>query len=234
MKKLAKRLVPVRLFKALVPIWHLCNSVFYQFRYGFPARGIEVIGVTGTDGKTSTSTLITRMLRNSGKKVAMMTTISVDYGDGNGPVDNPSRLTTFGAAKLVNALKRMRQEGVKYLVLEVTSHALHQHRVWGVPISVAVMTNIGHEHLDYHGTFENYRDAKRLLFKHANKNSHGKRIGIVNAEDPSAELFAGDIANPVTYGMKQADLKAEKVKLTPAGSRYVAKIDGEEYRIDCH
>ena len=223
-KKLAKQLVPVGLFKKLAPYWHLLNAVFYQAKAGFPARGIEVIGVTGTDGKTSTSTLIMQMLRESGKKVAMMTTISVDYGDGQGAIPNPTRLTTFSASRLVESLQKMKHEGVEYLVLEVTSHALHQHRVWGVPISVAVMTNIGHEHLDYHGTFENYRDAKRLLFKQANRNKRGKRIGVVNAEDPSATLFAGDIKHPVTYGTKDAIVKAENVKLTPAGSRYTVKI----------
>ena len=163
MRKLVKRLIPSGLFKRLMPYWHLLNSVFYQLIAGFPARDIEVIGVTGTDGKTSTSTLITQMLRNAGKKVAMMTTISVDFGDGEGARPNPTRLTTFGAKQLTDSLKRMKREGVEYLVLEVTSHALHQHRIWGVPISVAVMTNVGHEHLDYHGTFENYRDAKRML-----------------------------------------------------------------------
>ena len=229
MKKLAKRLVPVGLFKAVAPTWHLLNSVYYQTKAGFPARGIEVIGVTGTDGKTTTSTLITELLRQSGKKVAMMTTISVDYGDGQGAHDNPTRLTTFGASELVSSLKKMKKQGVEYLVLEVTSHALAQHRVWGVPISVAVMTNVGHEHLDYHGTFENYRDAKRRLFKLANKNKSGKRIGIINAEDPSAELFASDIKYPVTYGLKSADFVAEDIKLTPSGSNYKVKVRSTKY-----
>lgn len=234
LQKAAKRVVPANLFKTVVPYWHLLKSVAYQTRAGFPARGIEVIGVTGTDGKTSTSTLITQMLRNSGRKVAMMTTISVDYGDGRGSQDNPSRLTTFGAERLTSSLQKMKREGVEFLVLEVTSHALHQHRIWGVPISVAVMTNIGHEHLDYHGTFEHYRDSKRKLFQLADKNRHGKRTGIINAEDPSAELFASAITHPITYGTKQADIKAEKIKLTPAGSRYVVRAGEEEYHITCH
>lgn len=242
MKKLAKRLIPGGLFGSIAPYWHLLNSVAQQTKAGFPARSFEVIGVTGTDGKTSTSTLITQMLRNSGKKVAMMTTISVDFGDGKGPQANPTRLTTFGAGDLVSSLTKMKQEGVEYLVLEVTSHALAQHRIWGVPISIAVMTNVGHEHLDYHGTFENYRDAKRLLFKHTNSNKSGKRIGVVNAEDSSAKLFASDIKNPLTYGTKEADFKAEKIKLTPAGSRYTIKFsdsnhprsDTQELRISCH
>ena len=114
----------------------------------------------------------------------------------------------------------MTKQGVEYLVLEVTSHALAHHSVWGVPISVAVMTNVGHEHLDYHGTFENYRDAKRRLFKHTNKNKAGKRIGIINAEDPSADLFASDVSAPITYGINDGDIRAKEVKLTPSGSSY--------------
>lgn len=234
MKHLLKRIIPIDIFKGLVPYWHLLQSVIHQTKAGFPGRGIEIIGVTGTDGKTTTSTLITQMLRNSGKKVAMMTTISVDYGDGKGPQANPTRLTTFGARNLANSLNRMKKEGVEYLVLEVTSHALVQHRIWGVPISVAVMTNVGHEHLDYHKTFENYRDAKRKLFKLANKNRRGKRIGVVNAEDPSAELFAGDVKHPVTYGKAKGDLQADNIKLTPNGSEYTVQIGEDEYNITCH
>jgi len=224
MKKLAKRIVPVGLFKAIAPYWHLLNSVYYQTKAGFPARGIEVIGVTGTDGKTSTSTLITQMLRDSGKKVAMMTTISVDYGDGEGPHDNPTRLTTIGASQLVSALKKMKKQGIEYLVLEVTSHALHQRRIWGVPVSVAVFTNLGHEHLDYHGTFENYRDAKRMLFKQANRNKMGRRVGIINADDGVAEYFSSDIAVPITYGIKAGDIRAKNIELTPSGSSYKIQL----------
>ena len=234
MKKLAKKVVPAQLFKSVVPYWHFSKSVIAQTKAGFPAKDIQVIGVTGTDGKTSTSTLITQMLRNSGKKVAMMTTISVDYGDGAGPQDNPTRLTTIGASELVKALKRMKADGVEYLVLEVTSHALHQRRVWGVPFSVAVFTNLGHEHLDYHGTFENYRDAKRMLFQAANRNKKGLRVGVLNADDGVAEYFAGDIANPIKYGIKKGDLTAQNIKLTPAGSSYTARIGDDSYQITCN
>lgn len=242
MKKLVKRLVPASVFKKIEPLGHLAEAVIYQSKAGFPGRSMKVIGVTGTDGKTTTCTLITQMLRNSGKKVAMITTISIDYGDGKGPQDNPSRLTALGAKKLVNALKRMQKENVEWLVLEVTSHGMAQHRSFGVPFEFAVMTNVGHEHLDYHGTFENYRDAKRRLFKAANSNKSGKRIGIVNAEDPSAKLFSSDVKRPITYGTKEADVVAEDIKLTPKGSTYEVKMsnsalpefDSSNFRIECN
>jgi len=201
---------------------------------GFPARGLKVIGVTGTDGKTSTSTLITQMLRHAGFKVAMMTTISIDYGDGRGDIPNPTRLTTMGSLDLLKKIKKIKASGAEWLVLETTSHALAQHRVWGVPYTLAVFTNLGHEHLDYHGTFERYRDAKRMLFKQTDANRKGLRTGIINADDEVAKYFAQDIAHPVTYGVKNGDLRATDIKLTPAGSRYTVKTDGTEYHIECH
>lgn len=233
-RHLVKKIVPRSMFRKIEPYGHLGEAMLVQAKHGFPARGLKVIGVTGTDGKTSTCTLITQMLRHAGYKVAMMTTISVDYGDGRGPQANPTRLTTMGASALVSKIKKIKESGAEWLVLEVTSHALAQHRVWSVPFTVAVMTNIGHEHLDYHGTFERYRDAKKMLFKQTNRNRRGLRTGIVNADDPSGELFAEAVAHPVRYGLKNGDLRAYDVKLTPSGSTFVADYNGETYNITCH
>ncbi|HEY5806150.1 MAG TPA: UDP-N-acetylmuramyl-tripeptide synthetase, partial [Candidatus Saccharimonadales bacterium] len=191
-------------------------------------------GVTGTDGKTTTCTLITHMLRASGYKVAMMTTISVDYGDGRGPQPNATRLTTMGVGDLLRKIKKIKASGAEWLVLETTSHALAQHRVWGIPYEIAVMTNIDHEHLDYHGTFERYRDAKKMLFEQANRHRKGMGVGIANADDPSGELFACAVAHPVRYGIKNGDLRAYDIKLTPGGSTYVAEYNGQTYHITCH
>jgi UDP-N-acetylmuramoyl-L-alanyl-D-glutamate--2,6-diaminopimelate ligase len=125
----------------------------------------------------------------------------------------------------------MRGQGVELLVLETTSQGLAQNRVWGVPYSVAVMTNVTHEHLDYHKTFERYRDAKRKLFKMTNKNRRGLRVGVVNAEDPSAELFAADIKTPMLYGVEKGDIQATKVDLTPSGIKYQVDYEGQHYDI---
>ena len=233
-RSIIKKVIPSRLFQNIEPYGHMAEAVIYQTKYGFPARGLKIIGVTGTDGKTSTCTLITQMLRNSGLDVAMMTTISIDYGDGKGPIPNPTRLTSMGAERLVKELAKIKQSGAEWLVLETTSHALAQHRVWGVPYYISVMTNVSHEHLDYHKTFERYRDAKRMLFKQANRNQHGLQVGILNAEDPSADLFASDVKNPLSYGIKKGDLRAKNVKLSPSGSHYQAVIGDDSYDIHCH
>lgn len=233
-RSVVKKVVPQELFKSVEPYGHLVEAMAYQAKAGFPAKGLKFIGVTGTDGKTTTSTLITQMLRHSGKKVAMITTISVDYGDGQGEQPNPTRMTTMGAGPLMALLKKIRANGVEWVVLETTSHALAQYRVWGVPYSVAVMTNVGHEHLDYHRTFERYRDAKKMLFTQTNKNAQGLQTGIANADDPSGELFAAATKHTTLYGIQKGDLRATKIKTTPAGSTYAATIGGDTYDIVCH
>lgn len=229
-----KKVVPKQVFAKVEPAGHMAEAMIEQTLAGFPGKGLKIIGVTGTDGKTSTSTLITEMLRQAGLKVAMMTTISVDYGDGILHA-NPTRLTSLGSAQLIRELKKIKSKGAEWLVLETTSHALAQHRVWGVPYSIGVMTNVGREHLDYHKTFERYRDAKKTLFKHVDAYKKGLRVGIANADDPSGELFAAAVKNPVLYGIDRGDFKASSVKLTPSGSTYVVDLgSGEKLNITCH
>lgn len=172
------------------------------------------------------------MLTEAGYKAGLMTTVA--YGVGEDIKPQVEHMTTVSVPLLNKRIKDMKSQGAEYLVMEVTSHALAQHRVWGIPFSVAVMTNVTHEHLDYHGTFEQYLNAKRMLFKQTDKNSKGLRLGIINNDDPNAGLFTGDIKNPVLYGIKNGDIYATKVKLTASGSRYVAKAGYDEYRIECH
>ncbi|HSX33027.1 MAG TPA: UDP-N-acetylmuramoyl-L-alanyl-D-glutamate--2,6-diaminopimelate ligase [Candidatus Saccharimonadales bacterium] len=234
LRSTVKKVIPRDTFRKIEPYGHLAEAVLQNTRYGFPARGLKVIGVTGTDGKTSTCTLITAMLRDSGYKVAMMTTISVDYGDGKGARPNPSRMTTMGVGSLLSKIKKIKASGAEWLVLETTSHALAQHRVWAVPYSVAVMTNLGHEHLDYHGTFERYRAAKRMLFTQTDRNHQGLRVGVANADDPNGSLFASATTHPLLYGVKHGDLRARDIKLTPSGSTYTATIGDDTYHITCH
>lgn len=216
MRELVKKLIPSKLFHNVEPYGHWIEAILANVVYGFPARKLKVIGVTGTDGKTTTSTLITAMLRDSGFKVGMMTTISLDLGEG--PVPNPTRLTTVTSFSLQRGLKKLSKAGVDWVVLETTSHALAQHRVWGVPYSVVAMTNVTHEHLDYHGTFAHYRDAKKQLFELCNANKSGLRIGVANADDTSGELFAKAIEHPVRYGITKGDIRAVKSTTTTKGS----------------
>ncbi len=231
-RKIVKKVIPTSLFKAIEPLGHKGEAIAFATLNGFPAKGLKVIGVTGTNGKTSTCFIIHKMLTEAGFKTGLMTTVAYGVGDDIKP--QVAHMTTVSVPLLNKRIKAMKEQGAEYLVLEVTSHALAQHRVWGVPFSIAVMTNITHEHLDYHGTFEKYRDAKRMLFKQTNRNRNGLQLGIVNADDTNAELFARDTKDSVSYGLKNGDIRATKVKLTPSGSRYVAVAGEDEYRIECH
>jgi UDP-N-acetylmuramoyl-L-alanyl-D-glutamate--2,6-diaminopimelate ligase len=232
-RKVVKKFIPKTLFKTVEPYGHLAEAVVFNTINGFPGKKLKVIGVTGTNGKTTTTFMIHRMLHEAGYKVGIMSTVAYGVGDDIRPQIH--HMTNVGVPELMKRLQWMNEQGAEWLVLETTSHALAQNRVWGIPYSVAVMTNITHEHLDYHGTFERYRDAKLKLFKLAAKNKKGLQTGILNAEDPSAELFAKAVPNAITYGVKEGDLRATEVKSSSTGSKYVAVTpDGHKLNITTH
>lgn len=230
-REIVKQLIPKSLFREIEPIGHLAEAVLAETKAGYPAKDLKVIGVTGTNGKTTTCFLIHKMLTEAGYKVGLMSTVAYGVGDDLKPQIH--HMTTLGASQLAARIKQLKAAGAEWLVLETTSHALAQHRVYGVPYSVAVMTNITHEHLDYHGTFEHYVQAKLRLFKLANKNKKGLQVGIANADDPNGELFAAQIKNPLLYGIKSGDLRAEKVRLKPSGVSYTARVGDDSYDLNC-
>jgi UDP-N-acetylmuramoyl-L-alanyl-D-glutamate--2,6-diaminopimelate ligase len=230
-RKIVKALIPRGLFNKIEPFGHGVEAVLFNLKNGFPAHGLNVIGVTGTDGKTTTCMLIAHMLCNSGKKVAMITTIAVDYADGAGEQPSPTHLTTASVPQLHKMFKKIRANKPDWVILETSSFALAQHRVLGVPYSVAVMTNLTHEHLDYHKTFESYRQAKVKLFKMAAHNRHGLKTGVINADDPSAEYFTNAVPNVITYGVKDGDLQATDIKTTTASSTFKVSTEGLELDI---
>ncbi len=231
MRSLAKKIVPRTLFQKIAPTGHLVEAALYTVKNRFPARGLQVIGVTGTNGKTTTSFLIHRMLHEAGYQAGLMTTVA--YGAGSDIKPQISHLTTPSVGLLHRRITELKSQGIEYLVLETTSHALAQHRVFAVPYSVAVMTNLTHEHLDYHGTFERYRAAKIKLFKLTNRNRKGLRAGVANADDPNGKRFAAAIKNPTLYGIDHGDLRASDIKLSPAGVSYTARAGTDEYHIMC-
>ena len=231
-RAVVKKLIPKKVFRAIEPYGHLAEAVLFNTLNGFPAKGLKVIGVTGTNGKTSTCFLIHHMLHKAGYKVGMMTTVAYGVGDDIKPQIH--HMTNVPVPELIQRLKGMKQAGIEWLVLETTSHALAQNRVWGIPYSIAVMTNVTHEHLDYHKTFQRYLTAKVKLFRLANRNHKGFQTGIINADDPNAGVFAEAILHPITYGVGKGDLQATEVQLTPSGSVYTAKIGEDRYTINCH
>lgn len=230
-RKLIKKLIPTGLFQAVEPFGHLLEAVFFNVINGFPARGMKVIGITGTNGKTTTTFLVHRMLTEAGYNAGMMTTVA--YGVGSDIKMQVHHMTNVPVPELMRRLKWMKSQGIDWLVLETTSHALAQHRVWGVPYSVAVMTNITHEHLDYHKTFERYVAAKQSMFKLAQRNKKGLQMGIANADDQNGTSFVAETVHHMLYGVDAGDIRATNIQLSSDGIRYMAKAPDETYDIQC-
>ena len=226
-RKVVKKIVPKNVFKKIEPFGHLIESVLMNIKYGFPSKGLHIIGVTGTNGKTTTTFLIQKMLNEAGFKVGMLSTAANGFGDDIKP--QMSHITTAQAGVLQSCLRDFKRAGVEWVVLETSSHSLAQYRTWGVHYEIAVMTNVTPDHLDYHGTFENYLEAKRRLFKIAAKN--GRKFGVVNADDPNAYKFTTTTPRSVSYGINDGDLKATNIGLFTDYSTYEVMTESDKYNI---
>lgn len=200
--------------------------------HGFPSRQLRLIGVTGTDGKTTTSTLIHAILQAmTGGSAGLISTIAADVGDA--ALDTGFHVTTPGAPATQALLARIAANGLTDVVLEMTSHGLAQGRLNGVEVDAAVLTNVTHEHLDYHGSFEAYRAAKGRLFAMPGQSARKPgvpKITVVNSDDPSAEAFAAYRADRVIrYGVEhEADVRASDIVYAPADTRFRLHLDGAD------
>jgi UDP-N-acetylmuramoyl-L-alanyl-D-glutamate--2,6-diaminopimelate ligase len=157
--------------------YHFISACSACIAYGFPANKLNVIGVTGTDGKTTTSTLIYHLLKHAGYNVALISTVAAYVG--NKQIDTGFHVTSANEWQLQKLIREIVNKGFTHLVLESTSHGLDQHRLLGTNIQTAVITNVSHEHLDYHRTFNRYLAAKAKIMANA-------KTVIVNADDASS------------------------------------------------
>lgn len=173
-------------------LWHKIEGGIGGIIYGFPSRSIRVIGVTGTNGKTTTAHLIAAVLAAGGKKVGLASTTHFQIGSEQW--ENTTHQTTLGRFHLHRMLRRMVRAKCQYAVLEISSHALHQGRVVGIAVDCAVLTNVSHEHLDYHRTFEKYVQAKALLFHRLRKTRRKRdvpKISVVNLDSSQWDVVRG-------------------------------------------
>ncbi len=189
--------------------------------FGFPARKLVVIGVTGTDGKTTTTTLIYEILKASSIKVSMISSVHAVVGGKS--YDTGFHVTTPDAIFVQKYLRQAVNHGDTHMVLEVTSHGLAQHRVLGVPFTVGVITNVTHEHLDWHKTFEDYQRVKLSLLSHA-------KIAVINRDE--ADLYNKALPllwhkRVITYGIRR------EAKVTPVAYPFTTKLPGEFNRYNC-
>jgi len=195
--------------------------------YGHPSRSLFVIGVTGTKGKTTTTHLVRAILEGRGLRTGLMGTVHNVVGGEAEPVVH----TTPEAHELQALLARMVRAGDTHVVMEVSSHALELKRVAGTEYDVAVLTNVSHDHLDFHGTLDNYVLAKSKLFGMLGRSCTGTgkpvpKAGIANGDDPAAGAMRQATKPGVrflTFGFgKGLDVRAEQVELGPAGARFLA------------
>ncbi|MFA6047340.1 MAG: UDP-N-acetylmuramoyl-L-alanyl-D-glutamate--2,6-diaminopimelate ligase [Parcubacteria group bacterium] len=228
MQKL-KLLIPQRLKN----YYHLLQAIAANILYAFPSRKLTVIGVTGTNGKTTTCQMIAKILEESGAKVAMISTINFKISEKEWV--NKTKFTTMSSKSLQKFIKKAVDAKCKYLILETSSHALDQYRTWGVKYKTAVITNVTREHLDYHKTIDEYRIAKYKLFCCA-------QVGIVNLEMKRPKDYL--LYNiPEKYGYTKNDVdcsgfdcghviavKAKNIKTNVDGSEF--EVEGVKYKLN--
>lgn len=223
---------------------HLLEGIFWVVFYRYPAKNLKVIGVTGTDGKTTTSHLIYELLVRAGKKTALSSTIGVVMG--SEVIDTGFHVTTASSHLLQKLIRKIVGRRIEYLVLEVTSHSIDQHRIFGCNFYISVFTNLTREHLDYHPSFEDYRETKTRFLERT-------PISILNELDPSFgfvknrcrgkvvgyKLYKGKIDNPKLPGkynlqnLAAVEKVAEVLKIDTKVVNEVAKdFSGVEGRME--
>lgn len=216
-KSTVRKVVPKSTVKHLEENFRKKRALTMHVAYLKPANKLRVIAVTGTNGKTTTCNYINDILKASGKRTALYTTAVIEI-DGKRRV-NTSHRTVPHARQLMKFFKTAKKSKVDFVILEITSHALHQHKVLGIPIEVAVMTNISQDHLDYHGTMEAYTQAKARLFN----NYMNPKISILNRDDEYYDYYAFQAKGEVlTYGQHQeSSYRFSKIAPSGAGSTYL-------------
>ncbi|QHW30381.1 UDP-N-acetylmuramoyl-L-alanyl-D-glutamate--2,6-diaminopimelate ligase [Paenibacillus rhizovicinus] len=197
-------------------------AVIADYFYGQPSRRLRLIGVTGTNGKTTTTYLIERILRDAGYSPGVIGTVEMRYGGQALPMSG----TTPDALELQRSLQAMTEAGADYCVMEVSSHALEQGRVKGCRYRTAIFTNLTQDHLDYHATMERYAAVKELLFSRLGNEfaaaPKDRLFAVLNADDPVSQGYAGaTVAEVITYGVdRDADVRASNVRITAHGTAF--------------
>ncbi|MDA2921642.1 UDP-N-acetylmuramoyl-L-alanyl-D-glutamate--2,6-diaminopimelate ligase [Patescibacteria group bacterium AH-259-L07] len=233
-KTILKKIIPER----FLLLYHKVLAYVAAFLYGHPSKKMIVIGVTGTSGKSTVVNLIASILEAAGYRCGLTTTFNFKIG--NKEIVNTMRMTMPGRFKLQNLLKQMYRAGCEYVIIETTSQGIVQFRHIGINYDMAVFTNLSPEHIESHGSFEKYRQAKEELFKHLTKKKNKvingkeiKKIIVVNSDDENYEHFLKYEADEkYVYGIKNDELRiknyenikiitAKDVKSTSNGSSFI-------------
>ena len=218
LKQKIRKIVP----KPLINDYHKAWAMLSSARYKNPSRGMIVIGVTGTNGKTTTCHIISHILETAGHTVGMSS--SIDFKVKEKVWINNLKQGMLGRWHLQKLLKQMKDQGCTHAVIETTSEGLAQNRGWRIDYDVAVFTNLTPEHIESHGSFEKYKQAKGILFKYVSEKPGS--IMVVNCDDKHSEYFLSFKAEKIyTYGVNTKDhsvnhFQAEDIKVDVKGSRF--------------
>jgi UDP-N-acetylmuramoyl-L-alanyl-D-glutamate--2,6-diaminopimelate ligase len=220
--KLIRDNLPQFVVKFFEEIYRYARVYLISMKYSFPARGQHIIAVTGTNGKTTTACYINEILKAAGKKTSLFTTAVIE-------VDNQSKINdlnmTVASIEITQKfLQDSKNAGVDFVILEITSHALDQHKLATIPVECAVMTNLTRDHLDYHHDMNSYANAKSKLF------SGRPKFIVLNRDDPWFDIFDDfeALERKVSYGVNnRSNCQIKNVKLYKRGSETNLEIDGE-------
>lgn len=227
-------LIPKPIFEFFQPIYHWVLGFLGALIYGFPSKKLIVVGVTGTKGKTTVCYLIAQILNSAGLKTGMTTTVLFKIGDKEWI--NDTKQTMLGRFQLQKLLSEMVKEGCQYAVIETSSEGILQYRHRFIDYDVAVFTNLSPEHIERHGNFENYRDAKIKLFEKVARKENG--IGIYNLDDENVKYFLEPkIVNRYVYTLYLSGSRIQipnlyrisNIRLTSKGTSF--SFNGERLKI---
>lgn len=209
----------------LLLIYHNIKSYLFAFLYGFPTRNMYVVAVTGTNGKTSTCNLLYQAYKHLGVSVSMLST--VNYSICGDEYDNKHKMSTLPASKLFSLLRKMKKAQTEVLIIEATSHAAVQGRLNGIKFDQLIFTNLGEDHLEYHGGFKAYKNAKILLTKKLKKDS----VFIYNSFDDHSMDFVSQIkSESLSFGYDVTDtIRLQSFDLSLKGSSFNIVFKDKEY-----
>ncbi|MEH7075054.1 UDP-N-acetylmuramoyl-L-alanyl-D-glutamate--2,6-diaminopimelate ligase [Neobacillus drentensis] len=228
---LAERPLPLDVPVILVKDTTRAMAVLADAFYDQPTKNLRLIGITGTNGKTTTSHLIEKIFSDASQKTGIIGTMYTKIADKTIETKN----TTPESLTLQKTFKQMVEAGVDTAVMEVSSHALDLGRVHGCDFDVAVFTNLTQDHLDYHKTMDEYKRAKSLLFAQLGNtfNHHKPKFAILNSDDPASVMYSkSTAAHVITYGIDtKADIQAENIEMTSSGTRFDLIVQTEKYPV---
>ena len=211
---LGRKIIPRPIFNFFQPFYHLFLSMIAATWYGFPSKKLMVIGITGTNGKSTVVHLITEILESTGYKVASISSIKFKINKKEWP--NMLKMTIPGRFKLQKFLRQAVKSGCKYAILEVTSEGIKQYRHRFIDFNGVVFTNLTKEHIEAHKGFENYKKAKGKLFKALGKSKKKNKFSVINIDDKYADYFTNLFkGKKYTYGIdnKKAQIRPDNIKL---------------------